>query len=297
MLRNSLTQDYNLSISKGGENYGFYAAARYRKLGLYNKYDSDDRLSLYLKNDLQVTKWFSLTLGADISVNRASYSQASYLGETDAMAYDTLFNPDGSLAYRYPYNQLLAETGGETQGLQSMGYNAIEEAQNNMYKTENLYMKYFIQTGFDITKDLNFEVKFQYEKRKLDGKESISDFKGKLTIIDFLSTGCIPCKAEVPYFEKLAKEMEGKDVQFLSVSLDTGDELMAEWEKVMKAKPADSRVLGLNLPGGFNSDFLPKLLIKSVPRIMLLDKEGKIIDAYAKRPSDPKLKQQIEALL
>ncbi len=30
---------------------------------------------------------------------------------------------------------------------------------------------------------------------------------------------------------------------------------------------------------------------------MLIDKEGKIIDSYAKRPSDPKLKQQIEALL
>lgn len=138
----------------------------------------------------------------------------------------------------------------------------------------------------------------EFTANTIDGKEySIADFKGKLTVIDFWYTGCIPCKAEVPYFEKLAKEMEGKDVQFLSVSLDTGDELIAEWKKVMKAKPADSRVLGLNLPGGFNSDLLPKLQINKVPRIMLIDKEGKIIDSYAKRPSDPKLKQQIEALL
>jgi len=138
----------------------------------------------------------------------------------------------------------------------------------------------------------------EFTANTIDGKEySISDFKGKFTVIDFWYTGCIPCKAEVPYFEKLAKEMDGKDVQFLSVSLDTGDELIAEWKKVMKSKPADSRVLGLNLPGGFNSDLLPKLQINKVPRIMLIDKEGKIIDSYAKRPSDPKLKQQIEALL
>ena len=138
----------------------------------------------------------------------------------------------------------------------------------------------------------------EFTANTLSGKEySISDFKGKLTVIDFWYTGCIPCKAEVPYFEKLAKELDGKDVQFISVSLDTGDELIAEWKKVMKAKPADSRVLGLNLPDGFNSDLLPKLQINKVPRIMLIDKEGKIIDSYAKRPSDPKLKQQIEALL
>lgn len=132
----------------------------------------------------------------------------------------------------------------------------------------------------------------------IDGKEySISDFKGKVTVIDFWYTGCVPCKAEVPFYEALAKEMDGKDVQFLSVSLDTGDELMAEWRRVMKAKPADSKVLSLNLPGGFNSDLLPKLHITGVPRIMLIDKEGKIVDAYAKRPSDPKLKAQINKML
>lgn len=171
MLRNSLTQDYNISLSKGGENYGFYAAARYRRLGLYEKYDSDDRFSLYLKNDLKVTKWFNITIGADISFNKAAYSQADYLGATDAMAYDRLYNEDGTPSYRYPYNQLLAETVNNTSGLQFMGYNAAEEARHNMYKTDNLYMKYFLQAGFDITKNLDFEVKFQYEKRKLDGKE------------------------------------------------------------------------------------------------------------------------------
>lgn len=191
LLRNSLTQDYNLSISKGGDNYGFYAAARYRKLGLYNKHDSDDRLSLYLKNDLKITKWFNLTLGADISFNRAAYSQASYMGETDAMAYDALYNADGTLSYRYPYNQLLAEEVGSTPGLQHMGYNAIEESQNNMYKTDNLYMKYFIQAGFDITKDLDFEVKFQYEKRKLDGKEydEADSYMMRSMVNEFASTG------------------------------------------------------------------------------------------------------------
>lgn len=71
---------------------------------------------------------------------------------------------------------------------------------------------------------------------------------------------------------------------------------MAAWRKMMEGKEA-SPVLHLNLPGGFKSDFMKTLNITSVPRMLLLDREGRIVEAYAKRPSDPKLKQQIEQLL
>lgn len=37
--------------------------------------------------------------------------------------------------------------------------------------------------------------------------------------------------------------------------------------------------------------------IRSVPRVVLVDKDGRIVDAYAKRPSDPKLKLQLEKLM
>ena len=37
--------------------------------------------------------------------------------------------------------------------------------------------------------------------------------------------------------------------------------------------------------------------IRSVPRVVLVDKDGHIVDAYAKRPSDPKLKLQLEKLM
>ncbi|MCM1518899.1 MAG: SusC/RagA family TonB-linked outer membrane protein [Pseudoflavonifractor sp.] len=171
MQHTALTQDYNLSINKGGDSYGFYAAARYQKVGQYNKFDSDDRFSLYLKNDLQIAKWMSLTLGADLAFNKTSYSMASGLGATAAMPYDLLYNPDGTPAYRYLYNEVLAQTVNETEGLNFMGYNAAQESALNKLKTDNLYMKYFIQTNFDITRDLGLEVKFQYEKRKLDASE------------------------------------------------------------------------------------------------------------------------------
>lgn len=138
----------------------------------------------------------------------------------------------------------------------------------------------------------------EFTANSVDGKEyKLSDFKGKVVIIDFWFTGCIPCKAEMPYYDKLAEEMQGKPIQFLSVSLDTGNQLMATWKKMMEEKDGKSPVLNVNLPQGFKSDFAANMNIRSVPRIVLVDKDGNIVDAYAKRPSDPKLKEQINTLL
>ena len=124
-----------------------------------------------------------------------------------------------------------------------------------------------------------------------------TDFKGKLLIIDFWFTGCVPCRAEMPYFDKLSMEYKDQPVQFLSVSLDTGNQLLAKWRELINGHKGDTRVLFLNLPNGFKNPFTQEMNIHSVPRIMLIDQQGNIVDSYAKRPSDPKLKKQIDELL
>lgn len=133
--------------------------------------------------------------------------------------------------------------------------------------------------------------------KDVEGKEyRLSDMKGDYVIVDFWFTGCVPCRAEMPYFDELAKDFDGKGVRFVSLSLDTGEQLYAAWENMMRKKPHAPGVLSVNLPDGFNSPLLKTLNIRGVPRIMLLDREGKIVESYAKRPSDPKLRQQIEKL-
>lgn len=60
-----------------------------------------------------------------------------------------------------------------------------------------------------------------------------------------------------------------------------------------------------NKPGGiqlmadkdFISEFIKKFNINSIPSFILIDPKGKILDGYAKRPSDPNLKTQFDQLL
>ncbi|MBQ9668116.1 MAG: TlpA family protein disulfide reductase [Prevotella sp.] len=126
---------------------------------------------------------------------------------------------------------------------------------------------------------------------------SLQGLHGKVVLLDFWYTGCIPCKAEMPYVEQLARHFSGQPFAVVSVSLDTGDQLMAAWRRMMAERSADSPVVHVNLPGGFRSPLIRKLGIRSVPRLMLLDAEGRVADAFAKRPSDPRLRQQIEQFL
>ncbi|WP_065218204.1 MULTISPECIES: TlpA family protein disulfide reductase [Butyricimonas] len=136
----------------------------------------------------------------------------------------------------------------------------------------------------------------EFKAVDVNGKEySSADFKGKVQVLDFWFTGCVPCRAEMPYMEKLADELEGQPIVFVAMSLDSGNELLATWRQMVKDKKGNE--YHLNVPDGFKSALAKSYLIRGVPRVVVIDKEGKIVDAYAKRPSDPKLKMQLEQLI
>ena len=55
----------------------------------------------------------------------------------------------------------------------------------------------------------------------VDGKMvSLSDFKGKVVLVDVWATWCGPCRQQIPYLKKLEEEMHGTDVVFGGVSVD-----------------------------------------------------------------------------
>jgi thiol-disulfide isomerase/thioredoxin len=54
------------------------------------------------------------------------------------------------------------------------------------------------------------------------GKLSSADIKGKVAVIDFWATWCVPCIQEIPNFNKLHAKHDGKGVQMLAVTLESG---------------------------------------------------------------------------
>lgn len=59
------------------------------------------------------------------------------------------------------------------------------------------------------------------EKIGVPGLEKIlSSSEDVLHVVNFWATWCPPCVTELPYFEKLSRELQGKEVKFILISLD-----------------------------------------------------------------------------
>lgn len=109
---------------------------------------------------------------------------------------------------------------------------------------------------------------------------TMADFKGKVVYIDVWATWCGPCIAEHPYMEKLQKQYEDKNVAFLAISVDSSPE---PWKKMV-----DKKKLGgvhLYAEGAWDATIMKKYAISGIPRFILIDQEGNIVNANAARPS------------
>lgn len=110
----------------------------------------------------------------------------------------------------------------------------------------------------------------------LDGKvHSLAEFKGKMVYIDVWATWCAPCRREIPFIQKLFYEYKGKDIVFISISIDESREA---WKKMVEYEKPDW--LQLLMVRG-KSSLLDDYFIYTIPRFILIDKNGKIINAQA----------------
>ena len=125
----------------------------------------------------------------------------------------------------------------------------------------------------------------------IEGNEiSLTSFKGKLVYVDVWATWCGPCKAEIPSLQKLETDYHGKDITFMSVSVDTDKEA---WEKMV----AEKELGGVQLWADGWSKITKDYAIFGIPRFLLFDAKGNVISTNAPRPSSDEIRELLEANL
>ncbi len=124
----------------------------------------------------------------------------------------------------------------------------------------------------------------------INGKKvSLKDFRGKYVFIDVWASWCRPCRTEIPSIKKLEESLMGKNIVFVSLSCDKKE---ADWRKAVEQE----QLKGIVLHTGGDKAFLDAFNVVSIPRFILIDKEGMILNGSMTYPSNPETGKTLRSL-
>lgn len=270
--------------------------------GVYRFKHGEEYGEIYLKNDSEI----SFTLDNDDfdntlkfkgdNADKSNFYIANYLmpGKyLDASIFDL------------PEDQFNNSINGLKEGFETLksDFPTLDEAffQKQEEKLEAMIKSYtdYYQTKLALRKSIPagtpspvFE---NYENFK-GGTTSLNDLRGKYVYIDIWATWCGPCKREIPSLKKIEEEYQGRNIEFVSISTDNGrgykERTFAASKVGWKKMIIEKEMGGIQLFAGEvwdKSEFRNFYKIKGIPRFILLDPSGNVVNPDAPRPSSPAL--------
>lgn len=118
---------------------------------------------------------------------------------------------------------------------------------------------------------------------------ALTDFSGKVVLVDFWATWCVPCKAEVPELMRLHKELGPKGFVVLGASMDEDKDAVASFIKAKKADYPQILLGGELAPAGWT--------VPGLPTAYLIGRDGTKLKRYFGSKDSGELEADIAAAL
>lgn len=177
LFRNEVLQQYNISISRGGDRSQNYVSFLYENDLGGMKGNSYDRWMVNLNNKFNLTKWLTANLDATIQQRSDTRNGATLSEISELSPYELLLNENGSYATNLKiYNREQMATLPMNQFVYNdWSYNLLRETRSRELNTKQLRFRIQAGLNFKLYEGLTFDTKFQYE----DGRTNASILYGE----------------------------------------------------------------------------------------------------------------------
>jgi len=124
----------------------------------------------------------------------------------------------------------------------------------------------------------------------------LADFHGKVLVINLWASWCGPCRQEVPEYETVRKEFEGRDVEFIGLTTEDPGEASQKVNQFVRQTRFGFRL------GWADPEMALKLMNgrRSIPQTLVIDTGGGVIShwvGYARGRNADRLREAIKSAL
>ncbi len=132
--------------------------------------------------------------------------------------------------------------------------------------------------------------------KKSSLQEAIFSGNANIIVLDFWASWCVPCIADYPYLEKTEELLKDEPIKFLNISIDN-EEDSGKWISRMKQLKIYKAPNQYRLANKKNSPLKDFFNMSTIPRYIVIDKTGKILNENFDRPNESSFQRKLEAYL
>ncbi|WP_228851535.1 TlpA disulfide reductase family protein [Aegicerativicinus sediminis] len=159
-----------------------------------------------------------------------------------------------------------------------------KDSLSNLYSTLDQTIKES-SYGLQIKEQLDLHIvnsgdvapSFSYED--IEGNPiNLEQFKGKMVLLDFGASWCVPCKKEIPEVKRIFDDYHSKGLEIISVSFDKDK---TSWKEQVKNENLDWHHIYEGMENvGIKGSISKSYYVQPIPAYILIDEKGIIIDRY-----------------